>query len=626
MLVNPINFRLGVSTFWKITWSLYTHNNYKYLFHWDLIFFEYLSFFLKKIHIQKKDSDFYISHVRFYRMKKKIVINFYYYYPKGYLMYLQLKKSFLKKNSIKKKNKKKYISAFNKKSNNFYLDELRLEKQCLIKPFTLKKPEEQFNKSSKFFFVDNPFLIKRFLKIIRRRQKKFDFNTQKIILKKKNNKYFLLEADDIKEFTLFGKQIFFNNRRVLWYLQKYFKDQSNQKQEENAEKSKKKSKKNLKKKITLKKQKKIKYNFKQKKKILLFTKIKKINKKNKSLKKLIKIKNYILKNNFFSKTHKKNFTFTSTLYIKKFIFSCKLFFYNLYIYFWSKFLKKESKKNFLKNFGNLKVNGYQIALKNVNARIIVRYLQSTLQSRHNIWFGLRKVVADLNKRVLMQNIQGYKILFCGRFKRASRASYIWRKNGHFLIGSPHNPIDYEVGFHRTKYGVGAIKIWLLPGDKSFKYYQKMYPAFKAFFFFDKKKYFYLKKNVFFFDFLFKHFNVSYSPFNFEYIKNAIITILYTYLYTNIFLKKLDIKQNQLKKITKNFKKIVIPHYFVYKISNPLFWQIKYLKIKPFIDYNFLKKINIRNSYKLNILNKEKKGLKKKINLKRIKYKIRFLRV
>jgi hypothetical protein len=37
---------------------------------------------------------------------------------------------------------------------------------------------------------------------------------------------------------------------------------------------------------------------------------------------------------------------------------------------------------------------------------------------------LRRVVADLNKRILMQNINGYKILFCGRFKRALRATYV----------------------------------------------------------------------------------------------------------------------------------------------------------------------------------------------------------
>jgi hypothetical protein len=361
------------------------------------------------------------------------------------------------------------------------------------------------------------------------------------------------------------------------------------------------------------------------KKYLQFTNIKNHNKNNVSFKNLIKIKNYFFKNTNYNKTYKKNFSFILKLYIKKFVFSCKLFFYNIYLYILSKFLKKELKNNFFKNFGNIKINCFQISLKTLSAKIVVRYLQATLENKYNIWFGFRKVIADLNKRILAQNIKAYKILFCGRFKRELRATYIWRKNGQFLISNPRSGIDHEVAFYRSKYGLGAIKVWLTVGNKSFRYFQKVYPAFKAFFFLDKKKFFYLKKNDIFFNWLIKYFFLSYSSFNLNYIKNAIIFLLYTFLYTNIFIKQLDLNDvSNLKAITTNFKKILIPHYFLYKIHAPSFWHINYLKIKPYIDFNFLKKLNIRNSYKLNIINKSKKLLKKKVNLKRIKYHIKFL--
>ena len=93
MLVNPISFRLSVSIFWKFTWSLYKYNNYKYLFYSDLIFFEYFLFFFKKL-LKSKKSDYYISHIRLYRITNKLIINIYYYNPSEEILYKQLKDNF----------------------------------------------------------------------------------------------------------------------------------------------------------------------------------------------------------------------------------------------------------------------------------------------------------------------------------------------------------------------------------------------------------------------------------------------------------------------------------------------------------------------------------------------------
>ena len=78
MLVNPISFRLSISTFWNSTWNIYNKVNYKYLFYSDLVFFEYFMFFFRKT-LQGSSRDAYISHLRLYRIQDKIILNIYYH-------------------------------------------------------------------------------------------------------------------------------------------------------------------------------------------------------------------------------------------------------------------------------------------------------------------------------------------------------------------------------------------------------------------------------------------------------------------------------------------------------------------------------------------------------------------
>jgi hypothetical protein len=146
----------------------------------------------------------------------------------------------------------------------------------------------------------------------------------------------------------------------------------------------------------------------------------------------------------------------------------------------------------------------------------------------------------------------------------------------------------------------------------FKYFNKIYPLYKIFFFINKKKYFLLKKNELFFNLLIKKFYISYSLFNITYIKSLIIKLLYKYLYLNIFIKNLF-----LNKVKKLFKRIILPQFCVYKIYLDNFVYTKYLKIKPYINYIFLKRMNIRNSYKLRFIIRKNIRLKSK----KIKYKI-----
>lgn len=542
-------------------------------------------------------------------------------------MYLQLKNGLLS-HKLKQRRRKKKKSNFQLNIvgrpafSRHFLENAGLKKNLWFTSFSWKKDKIQDYKN--VIIIKNRHKIQKILKRVKEKKPNVTFSENILMLKRVNDNVIkILDKNQVGARIDSGKKLFFAYREDLWKMENNLRHVEDAIAKARAEK--KTSIKDFN--FFLKKQWKKKKLKNKSKKYLRFTNIKKNNKNNLSFKKLIKIKNYFLKNTGYKKTYKRNFSFIIHLYIKKFVFSCKLFFYNIYIYIISKILKKELKNNFFKNFGNIKINCFQISLKTLTAKIVVRYLQATLQNKYNIWFGLRKVIVDLNKRILAKNIKAYKILFCGRFKRELRATYIWRKNGRFLISNPRSGIDYEVAFYRSKYGLGAIKVWLTAGEQNFRYFKKIYPAFKAFFFLDKKKYFYLKKNDVFFNWLIKYFFLTYSFFNLNYIKNAVTFLLYTFLYTNIFIKQLDLNDiSDLKGIYTNFKKILIPQYFLYKIHVPNFWHINYLKIKPYIDFNFLKKLNIRNSYKLNIINKEKKLAKKWVKLKKIKYHIQFLKI
>ena len=59
----------------------------------------------------------------------------------------------------------------------------------------------------------------------------------------------------------------------------------------------------------------------------------------------------------------------------------------------------------------------------------------------------------------------------------------------------------------------------------------------------------------------------------------------------------------LKKINKNLKRIFLPQYCIYKIYLEDFMNKNFIKIVPFIQIKLLKRINLRNSYKINFLNK-----------------------
>jgi len=113
--------------------------------------------------------------------------------------------------------------------------------------------------------------------------------------------------------------------------------------------------------------------------------------------------------------------------------------------------------------------------------------------------------------------------------------------------------------------------------------------------------------MFFNNFL-KKFYIKFSQFNIQYIKSILYNTFYKYLYTNIFFKNL-LKNKRNWKLKTKWRLILMPHFFLYKINLEYYFNVNFLKIKPYINLKFFKKINIRSSYK--IKNAKKKNIKNK---------------
>jgi len=105
------------------------------------------------------------------------------------------------------------------------------------------------------------------------------------------------------------------------------------------------------------------------------------------------------------------------------------------------------------------------------------------------------------------------------------------------------------------------------GTRGLNQVTQEYPFFYPFFFILKKKkinYFILKKNNLFFNNILKTDKLESYNLKFNYVKGFITYLICKYLYINIFLKNILIK-NKSKKIKKILKKIFLPQYCKYKL-------------------------------------------------------------
>lgn len=519
MLVNPVSFRLSISTFWRSVWTVYQIKNYKYLLFSDLIFFEYFNWFCKKFFTNIVGSCL-ISHIRFYKIKNKIIINIFYYHSDFDNLLKQL--NYFKMKDFKRQKKIRRIRI---KKNKFKYKRFFLPKKR-ISNYILNQKKRSFKNLYKFSYVLKKYILKK---------KKF---RKKIICYRKKKDLLTL-----------------NTLRLL----------------------------------KLKNKKNKKYIFKSKKK------------------KIRKKKNLLIK---------KKFTYLFYLNTLKIQFCFKYFLYNLYIFCLKKFMKQNTMlfKFFFKNIYDF--NFIKIDLKHVTASIISQYLQASLATNYNLMRSLRPVLLDLNKRIYLGEISGFKISFSGRFKRTQMATYFWRKNGKLGTGSVIFDIDYNFSILKTKYGVCAIKILLGKEKNLFKSFQNIYPLFNPFFI-KQKTYIInstkivglqLQSNKFFIHYFYKLFFVGKTKFYKYYYIHVFKRVLLNYIYFNTFIRNIILKAK--------INKIFLPQYLSYKINFfDLIYNINTFIIFPLVNYKYLKRINIRSSYKLRFFNKIK------YKLKSYKYKI-----
>lgn len=572
MLINPINFRLSISIFWNSTWSFYKNSNYKYLFYSDLIFFEFFMFFFRKI-LNLKSIDYYPSHLRLYRLNDKIIINLYYHVSKEeYFLnkidffHQNLQKKYLKQRKVTKKTKnviKKFIKIILLK---ILFNNIILKKKIIDLNYFLNLKWEEIKKEIKnivglTFFIEKKVIIKKYFfnlgkKYIYYFSKKNNVLKQKNLLKKKKIEKLLFNLD-----ILYKKKERIN---IIFY--------------------------------------KIKYNYLN---INFYQNLSKINNN------ILKINwkeqyNVIINNDFY---------FLYKINLLKFIYNQKLWIFNIYYYFLSKYFKKITKIYFFKYLKKFELNIFKINKNMIKSNVISKYITTSLKNNYNIYETMRPILVDLKQYMIRKRVIGFKIAVSGRFKRAQRATYWWRKDGHLFTGTQTFGVDYSASLHRTKYGACTINVWLTYGLRGFDQLKQEYPNFSPFFFLLKKNYFILKKNSFFFFNLIKKNEIVYYNIKYNYVKGLILNLIYKYIYNYIFLKNILIK-NFMNGINKYLKRIFLPQYCIYKIFLEDFLKKNYIKIIPFIYLKLLKRINLRNSYKIKFLQ-----LNKLMNLKIFKYKI-----
>jgi hypothetical protein len=588
MLINPVNFRLSISLFWNSTWSFYQNNNYKYLFYSDLIFFEFFMFFFKKI-INLKSLDYYPSHIRLYRLNNKIIINLYYhlskedyYSDKIKLGYKNLQKisnnKILKKKKILRNIKNKIKKFIKNKFLKILYNELIFKKNFEgFKSWTLKwfiiKKEIILFFGCKFYLKNLRFIEKIYKKIARAY---FNSVTKICNYNKLKNLYnikiynFRSELKLVKN-SLFALNIYYNKKKVRNKLIFY----------------------------------KIKYDYLNDEKYWDIYKIKsqiiQINWKNRD-----KIKYY---NDFY---------FLYKINLLKFYYNQKLWLFNLYYYFFSKYFQNINFIYFNKYLKKIELNIFKINKNMLKSNIVSKYITTSFKNNYNIYETMRPILVDLKQHIVRKRIVGFKIAISGRFKRAQRASYWWRKDGHLFTGTQTFGVDYSTSLHKTKYGTCTINVWLAYGLRGFDQLKQEYPSFYPFYFLIKNSkinYFILKKNNLFFSNLLKKEQMVYHNLKNNYMKGLILNLIYKYIYIFIFFKNISINLNK-NGINVNFKKFFLPQYCIYKIFLEEYLKNNYIKIIPFINLKFLKRLNLRNSYKIKFLQ-----INKLKNLKIFKYKI-----
>ena len=71
----------------------------------------------------------------------------------------------------------------------------------------------------------------------------------------------------------------------------------------------------------------------------------------------------------------------------------------------------------------MELNFIKITWECITAKIISKHIQESFRHNYNIYETMRPILVDINLRMKLKKIVGFKITVSGRFKRMQRATY-----------------------------------------------------------------------------------------------------------------------------------------------------------------------------------------------------------
>lgn len=131
-------------------------------------------------------------------------------------------------------------------------------------------------------------------------------------------------------------------------------------------------------------------------------------------------------------------------------------------FFCKKKEEKEKNSKVLLNVGYqnspiiLNIKGFSNFLLNY----IGFYIKTNIRYKNPIGFLARKLKFTLKDYIKQNIITGYRIRIKGPFKASSRSKTVWISDGVLQISSFIYPVEYNIAFIHTRYGVFGVKIWL----------------------------------------------------------------------------------------------------------------------------------------------------------------------
>jgi ribosomal protein S3 len=105
--------------------------------------------------------------------------------------------------------------------------------------------------------------------------------------------------------------------------------------------------------------------------------------------------------------------------------------------------------------------------RNFNATLLTYYLTKKLGQYYTITEILNPMMKDLK---VNPYILGFRIKVVGRLTRAERASFSVHSHGPIPLSSTSAKIDYAIDTRNLRFGMVAIKMWLLKSDLAKSHY------------------------------------------------------------------------------------------------------------------------------------------------------------